>query len=264
VPERFRDRVTVITGAASGIGAETARRFAREGASVVIADLNAEAAEAVSREIRDASGRAEAAVVDVGDERAFAALLEELAGRHGRLDVLVNCAFAMVAGPLESLSTEDWRRCFEVTLHGTFFGLRAALRIMSSRGGGAIVNISSLAAQGGQASLGGYGAAKAGVENLTRSAAVEAAAAGIRVNAVAPGAVATAGTLAVYPEGTPQRRALEKLMPAGRLTQPHEIANAVLFLASDEASGINGQILNVDCGQSAVLGAPELEEGWGQ
>jgi meso-butanediol dehydrogenase/(S,S)-butanediol dehydrogenase/diacetyl reductase len=260
--DRLGGRIAVITGAASGIGAETARVFAREGAVVIVADLNRSGAEEVAGEIRAAGGRAAAAAVDIADETAFDALLERVASKHGRLDILINCAFQMVAGPIDTLSTESWQRCLEVTLHGTFFGVRAALRIMRAQKGGAIINVSSLAGQRGQAALGGYGAAKAALENLTRTAAVEGAAAGIRVNAVAPGAVATSGTLEVYPDGSPQRRAMERMIPAGRLLEPREIADAVLFLACDEASGINGQVLNVDRGQSISLGAPEIEEGW--
>jgi meso-butanediol dehydrogenase/(S,S)-butanediol dehydrogenase/diacetyl reductase len=260
--KRLDGKVAVITGAASGIGAETARLFGSEGATVIVADVNGEGAEAVVGEIRGASGRAEKAVVDIGDPQGFEALLKRVAAEHGSLDVLVNCAFRMVAGPLESLSTEDWHRCLDVTLHGTFFGVRAALRLMRAQQRGAIVNFSSLAGQGGQASMGGYGAAKAALENLTRTAAVEGARAGIRVNAVAPGVIATSGTLEAYPEGTPQRRAVEKMVPTGRMIRPREVANVVLFLASDEASGVNGQVINVDSGQSASLGAPEIEEGW--
>ena len=254
--------MAVITGAASGIGAETARLFGREGATVTLADINGDGAKAVADEIRSSGGEAERVVVDVGDSAAFEALLERVAAEQGSLDVLVNCAFRMVAGPLESLTTEDWHRCLDVTLHGTFFGVRAALRLMRAQRRGAIVNFSSLAGQGGQVSLGGYGAAKAALENLTRTAAVEGAAAGIRVNAVAPGVIATSGTLEVYPEGTAQRHAAEKMVPTGRMTEPREVANVVLFLASDEASGVNGQVINVDSGQSAALGAPEIEQGW--
>ena len=110
--------------------------------------------------------------------------------------------------------------------------------------------------------MGGYGAAKGAVENLTRTAAIEAAAHGVRVNAVAPGAVATPGTLEVFPAGSAARAAMEALMPSERLLEPIEIAHAILFLASDDASGVNGHVLNVDCGQSTALGTPALEEGW--
>ena len=110
--------------------------------------------------------------------------------------------------------------------------------------------------------MGGYGAAKAAVENLTATAAIEAAPFGVRVNAVAPGAVATAGTLSVFPDGSEERAAMERLMPTGRLLDPVELAEAALFLASSEASGVNGHVLNVDSGQASQLGTPELQEGW--
>ena len=259
---RLAGKTVAITGAASGIGAETARLFAGEGARVAVLDIDEAGARAVAGGIGERGGRAQAVAVDVADAQAFEAALDGLAQEHGRLDALVCCAFRMVAGPLETFSVEDWHRCMEVTLHGTFHGVRAALRIMREGGGGSIVCFSSLCGQFGAASMGGYGAAKAAVENLVRTAAAEAGEHGIRVNAVAPGSVATEGTRSVYPDGSPQRRAMEALIPTGRLMEPEQVAEAALFLASDAASGVSGQVLNVDGAQSAALGAPELETGW--
>jgi malonate-semialdehyde dehydrogenase (acetylating)/methylmalonate-semialdehyde dehydrogenase len=187
VGDRLAGKIAFITGAASGIGAATAGLFAREGAHVVLADVNKADAERHAAGFRGKGGSAEALQVDVSDPSAFGEALEAVALEHGRLDILVCCAFRMVAGSLETLSPEAWQRCMEVTLHGTFFGVRSALGIMKRQGGGAIVCFSSLCGQRGQASMGGYGAAKAGVENLTRTAAVEAAPHRVRVNAVAPG-----------------------------------------------------------------------------
>ena len=260
--DRLIGKTAFVTGAASGIGAATAECFAGEGALVFVADVDESGAEAVASLVQGRGGRAEALRLDVSRPDDFGDALEGVARNHGSLDVLVNCAYRMVAGAIDTLSPEDWLRCMEVTLHGTFYGVSSALRIMKPQGSGAIVNFSSLCGQRGQASMGGYGAAKAAVENLTATAAIEAAPFGVRVNAVAPGAVATAGTLSVFPDGSEERAAMERLMPTGRLLDPVELAEAALFLASSGASGVNGHVLNVDSGQASQLGTPELKEGW--
>jgi meso-butanediol dehydrogenase/(S,S)-butanediol dehydrogenase/diacetyl reductase len=209
----------------------------------------------VVREIAASGGRAEAHTADVSDEVALAALVQGVARRHGRLDVLVNNAFQMVAAPLAEMTTTDWHACFRVTLDATFFGIRAALPLMSAAGGGSIVNVSSTAGHAGQAYLAGYASAKAALENLTRTAAVEGAAAGVRVNAVAPGVIATEGTEAAF-AAPGARRAMERLIPLGRFGRPDEIAAPILWLASDEASFVTGAVIVADGGQRASLGAP--------
>ena len=259
---RLRDKTAFVTGAASGIGAATAQLLAQQGAHVYIADIDEKGAQAIAAEVHARGDSGKAIQLDVSDAHEFGKALELVARDQGQLDILVNCAYRMVAGAIDTLSVEDWLRCMEVTLHGTFFGVSAALRIMKEQGTGSIVNFSSLCGQRGQASMGGYGAAKAAVENLTTTAAVEAAPYGVRVNAIAPGAVATAGTLSVFPVGSPDHAAMEAIMPNGRLLEPIELAQAALFLSSDEASGVNGHVLTVDSGQSVKLGTPELESGW--
>jgi meso-butanediol dehydrogenase/(S,S)-butanediol dehydrogenase/diacetyl reductase len=257
---RLDGKLAIITGAGSGIGAATARRFAAEGARVVLCGRRSGPLEALVQELTRAGLAAEAVPADVADEAQVEALVREGAARHGRLDVLVNNAYQLKAGAVEGLSTADWRQNFLTTLDAVFFGLRAALPLMRARGSGAIVNVSSTAGLAGQAGLAGYASAKAALENLTRTAAVEAAPFGVRVNSLCPGVIATEGTLAAFSDPR-RRRAMERAIPAGRFGAPEEVAAAALFLASDEASFVTGATLVVDGGQRASLGAPVLDAG---
>ncbi len=211
--------------------------------------------DAVTKDIASAGGRGEAFALDVADEAALGELVRETASRHGRLDVLVNNAFQMVTAPLAEMTTADWHACFRVTLDAAFFGIRAALPVMSAAGGGSIVNVSSTAGHAGQAYLAGYASAKAALENLTRTAAVEGAAARVRVNAVAPGVIATEGTEAAF-AAPGARRAMERMIPLGRFGRPEEVAAPILWLASDEAAFVTGAVIVADGGQRASLGAP--------
>jgi meso-butanediol dehydrogenase/(S,S)-butanediol dehydrogenase/diacetyl reductase len=255
--DRLAGRVAVVTGGGTGIGAATARRLAREGARVVICGRRRGPLDAVAGELE----AAEARVVDVTDERAFTALLADTRERHGRLDALVNNAYGMAAGMLAETSTADWHATFRATLDSAFFGLRAALPLMAARGGGSIVNVSSTAGHAGAAGIGAYASAKAALENLTRTAAIEAAAHGVRVNSVAPGVIATEGTLAAFAE--PKARAsMQRAIPLGRFGEPDEIAAAIAFLVSDDASFVTGACLVVDGGQRATLGAERIADDW--
>jgi meso-butanediol dehydrogenase / (S,S)-butanediol dehydrogenase / diacetyl reductase len=258
---RLSGKVAIVTGAGSGIGAATALRFAREGARVVLLGRRIEPLERVAAGIARAGGVAETRSVDVTDEAAFAAAIDDTARRHGRLDVLVNNAYGMVAGTLERASTADWHATFRATLDSVFFGVRAALPRMAAQGGGAIVNVSSTAGHAGQAGIGAYASAKAALENLTRTAAVEAAPHGVRVNSVAPGVVATENTVAAFADPR-ARAAMERCIPLGRFGNPDEIASGIVFLASDEASFVTGACLIVDGGQRASLGAVQISDDW--
>jgi meso-butanediol dehydrogenase/(S,S)-butanediol dehydrogenase/diacetyl reductase len=255
--ERLRGKVALVTGAGSGIGRAIALRFAAEGAAVVVNDLVADAAQRVAKEIEAASGRALAFPGDVADPRQVEAAVRFATTQFGRLDVLVNNAAAVVPGPVESLSDDDWRRTQSVTLDGVFYGIRAALPVMAAQGAGSIINISSGAAVAGEPGLGAYGAAKAAIVNLTKTAAVENAARGVRINTILPGPIETPPLLAAV-EATGGRAGWERQIPAGRLGKPEEMAAVALFLASDDASYVHGAAIIADGGVAARTNSPRF------
>lgn len=248
---RMQGKMAFVTGGGSGIGAATAQRLAQEGATVVVCGRRREPLDEVVAGIVAAGGKAEAVVADVSDEAGFTAALEAAAQRHGRLDVLVNNAMAYTWGSIEEMSTADWRANFATSVDGTFWGTRTAMRLMKGKGG-AIVNVSSICGQLGTPWMSGYSAAKAAIDNFSRAAAAEGAPHGIRVNVVIPAVVETPATAGMLADEA-SRRNTEKLIPMGRVGQPEELANAILFLASDEASYITGASLPVDGGRSSVL-----------
>ena len=276
MPGRFDDKVVLITGAASGIGAATARRFAREGARVVIADVNEKGAREVADEIRGIAVRA-----DVSDPADVDAMVARAVEAFGRLDVLHNNATLVETGPLVTLSLEGWNRTLAVNLTGTFLGIKAATPVMRRQGGGSIVNTASISGLAGDYGLAAYNAAKAGVVNLTRVAALELARYRIRVNCVCPGGIATPLLGSVIGDNEPvphwrtasggaprmtaaqQHRYRDRLAqahPLGRLGTAAEIAAVVTFLASDEASFVTGAALVADGGVMAHTGIPSARE----
>lgn len=245
---RLAGKVALVTGGGSGIGAATVRRFRSEGASVVVADIDVGAAEAVAAEPGPA---AMARPLDVRDEASWLALIASIERRFGALHVLVNNAG--IVGPMEGqtpedLSLDEWRRIAAVDAEGVFLGCKSAIPAIARSGGGAIVNISSIAALRPTPGLIGYGAAKASVRQLTQSVALHCARRklGIRCNSVHPGIVRTAMFEAAFDAEERARRTAE--VPLGRLGEPDEIADAVLFLSSDEARYITGAKLVVDGG----------------
>ncbi len=247
----MQGKVAFVTGAGTGIGAATALRLAQEGATVVICGRRQAPLDEVVAQIQAAGGKAEAVQADVSDEAGFTAAIEAAAQRHGRLDVLVNNAMAYSWGSIEDTSTADWHSNFSTSVDGTFWGTRAAMKLMKARGG-SIINVSSICGLLGTAQMSGYSAAKAAIINFSRAAAAEGAAQGIRVNVVIPAVVETPATAGMLSDEA-SRQNTEKLIPMGRVGQPEELANAILFLASDEASYITGAALPVDGGRSAVL-----------
>lgn len=249
--DRLKGKVAFVTGASMGIGAATARRFAAEGAIVAICGRRLELLQKVVAEIEAAGGTAEAVQADVSVEAQIVSAIEAVAQRHGRLDILVNNAAAYTWGALADMSTEDWRANFTTSVDGTFWGTRTAMRLMQERGG-AIVNLSSVCGTLGTAMMSGYSAAKAAIINFSRAAAVEGAASNIRVNVVIPAIIETPATAGMLADAA-TRRGTEQIIPMGRVGQSEELANAILFLASDEASYVTGAALPVDGGRGAVL-----------
>lgn len=248
---RLQGKVALVTGGGTGIGAATAIRFAQEGATVVVCGRRQAPLDEVVAQIQAAGGKGEAVQVDVSDEQGFTAAINAVAQRHGGLDVLVNNAMAYSWGSIEDTSTADWHSNFATSVDGTFWGTRAAMKLMKARGG-SIINLSSICGLLGTASMAGYSAAKAAIINFSRAAAAEGARDGVRVNVVIPAVVETPGTAGMLSDAT-ARENTEKLIPMGRVGQPQELAHAILFLASDEAGYITGAALPVDGGRSAVL-----------
>lgn len=249
--KRLEGKIAFVTGGGSGIGAATAERFAQEGATVVICGRRKQPLDEVVARIKAAGGSAEAIVADVGNEAQFVGALEQTAKKHGGLDILVNNAMAYTWGGIDGMTTADWHANFSTSVDGTFWGTRTALKLMGAKGG-SIVNISSICGTLGTPYMSGYSAAKAAIINFSRAAAAEGAAAGIRVNVVIPAVVETPATAGMLADEA-SRKNTEKLIPMGRVGQSSELASAVLFLASDEASYVTGAALPVDGGRSAVL-----------
>ncbi|CUB00180.1 SDR family NAD(P)-dependent oxidoreductase [Comamonas thiooxydans] len=249
--KRLEGKIAFVTGGGSGIGAATAERFAQEGATVVICGRRKQPLDEVVARIKAAGGSAEAIVADVGNEAQFVGALEQTAKKHGRLDILVNNAMAYTWGGIDSMTTADWHANFSTSVDGTFWGTRTALKLMAGKGG-SIVNIGSICGTLGTPYMSGYSAAKAAILNFSRAAAAEGAPAGVRVNVVIPAVVETPATAGMLADEA-SRKNTEKLIPMGRVGQSGELANAVLFLASDEASYVTGAALPVDGGRSAVL-----------
>lgn len=248
---KLHGKVAFVTGGGSGIGAATAHRLAAEGATVVICGRRKEPLDEVVAAIVARDGKAEAVVVDVGNEAQFVAALEDTAQRHGHLDILVNNAMAFTWGAIESTSTADWHANFATSVDGTFWGTRTAMKLMKGRGG-AIVNLSSICGTLGTPWMAGYSAAKAAIMNFSRAAAAEGAPDNIRVNVVIPAVVETPATAGMLADEN-SRRTTEKLIPMGRVGQANELAAAIAFLAGPDASYITGAALPVDGGRSAVL-----------
>jgi NAD(P)-dependent dehydrogenase (short-subunit alcohol dehydrogenase family) len=242
-------RAGVVTGGGSGIGRATALELAAAGARVVVADVAGERADTVAREIADAGGDARGVAADVTDPDACAALVAACVEAHGSLDLAVNSAgttgtpASVVGYPLDA-----WRATMAVNLDGVFFSMRAVLEVMVPAGTGAIVNVASGAGLVGFAGLPAYVASKHGVVGLTKSAAIECARSGVRVNCVCPGSARTP-MLEGFMGGDPKvERAMAAGAPIGRLATPEEIAHAIVWLCTDAASYMVGHALAVDGG----------------
>jgi NAD(P)-dependent dehydrogenase (short-subunit alcohol dehydrogenase family) len=246
---RLRDKIALVTGAAGGIGAATARRFAREGAAVAINDAKPEGLEAVAGEIRAAGAKALVLPGDVTKKADCERIVQEVSRTFGRLDILINNAGINRDAMAAKMTEEQWDAVLSVNLKGTFLCAQAALPGMRERGWGRVVNTSSIGSLGniGQAN---YAASKAGVIGLTKTLALEYAKYGVTVNAVAPGPVMTA-MLAGVPDAIRERIVAQ--VPVGRIASPDEIAGVHVFLASDDAAFITGQVIFADGGMSVGI-----------
>lgn len=246
----FTGKTALITGGASGMGAACAREFASAGANVVIVDLNGPLAKTVAAEI----GAQEPIIGDVSDSAFCNQAVQTALARHGRLDILVNCAGLIHRAAALGTSDENWRRVMAVNVDGVFFMSRAAVAPMKKQGRGVIVNFGSIWGNVGAAGVVAYCTSKGAVHNLTRAMALDHVKDGIRINAVCPGEVNTpmlASGRATPPTPEDLKKLGETVVPMGRLADPVEIARVVVFLASDGASYMTGSMVTVDAGYTA-------------
>jgi meso-butanediol dehydrogenase/(S,S)-butanediol dehydrogenase/diacetyl reductase len=255
---RLADKVALISGAASGIGEATARTFAREGAKVVIADINVEGGERVAEEIRHANGAAAFVRADVLDTASIEGMVAFTVETYGRIDILHNNAQVTSGGRIGELELDAWKRGIDGGLTSYWYASKLAVAHMLAQGGGAIVNTASVSGLAGDFGLGTYNAAKAAVVNMTRVFAIEYARKNIRFNALCPGPIGTPPLRAMETRAPEVIDPIKEAIPMGRLGTPQEMANVALFLASDEASFVTGAAYVADGGLYAHSGMPSL------
>lgn len=256
---RLDEKISIVTGAGSGIGRASAIEFAREGAFVVVNDLSEDAAVETVAQIEGAGGRAIARPADVTDPKQVDELVQRTAAEHGRLDVMYNNAGGAVPEPTHAMSVEAYRKVIALNLDSAFFGSQSALRVMLEQRSGCILLTTSGAGLAAVLHFAAYGAAKAGIVNLGRSIAAEYGPFGIRANVIAPGPMDTPAVAAVLEQRQGAREQIESQVPMRRLGTPEDIATTAAFLASDAASFVTGATIPVDGGVAGMLNSPELE-----
>jgi NAD(P)-dependent dehydrogenase (short-subunit alcohol dehydrogenase family) len=249
-------QVAIVTGGSDGIGLATAALLVRRGATVVICGRRQEQLDIASAHIEGEGGKVEAVQLDVTDFPAFEGLIQDVAARHGRLDMLVNNAMSVHYAPISKLTLDHWRKDFAVNTEAVFVGTKAAMAVMAKQGKGSIVNISSTTGIRAMANYASYSASKAALIQFTAVAAMEGALQGIRVNAIVPGQVNTAATADFALKAPELAAKTAGAIPMGRGGKPEELAEAIVFMLSDAASYITGVALPVDGGKSAQLYIP--------
>jgi NAD(P)-dependent dehydrogenase (short-subunit alcohol dehydrogenase family) len=243
--------VVLITGALTGIGRAAALAFSREGSRVVVSGRHEDAGQALAAELREFGGKAEFIRADVRREDDVRNLIDQTVARFGLLDAAVNAAGTEgKPGPVTEQTSDSYAATFDTNVLGTLLSMKHELRVMLAQRSGSIVNVSSTYGHAGTPNASVYAASKHAVEGLTTSAALEVAGSGVRVNAVAPGPTET-GMLDRFTGNAARKAGLVSTVPLGRVGQPDEIANAILFLCSGQATFITGHVLSVDGGKSA-------------
>ena len=246
----FIDKSVVITGGAAGMGAASAREFAKGGAKVTIVDINERLAQKVAAEI----GAHDPMIGDIGESHFCNNIIESTIERHGSIDILVNCAGTILRANSEDTTDEDWERIMSTNVNGVFFMSRAAIGPMKKRGKGVIINFGSIWGSVGSPGVVAYCASRGAVHQITRAMALDHAREGIRINAVCPGEVNTP-MLSSGRKSPPTQKDLQKLadetIPMAPLAEPEDVAKVVVFLASDDSSYMTGAMVTVDAGFTA-------------
>lgn len=247
----LKNKVTIITGAAQGIGFACAERFARDGAKVILSDVQEEKGAAAAQSLRDAGHETQFVACNVGDKSQVDALVKNVVSQYGKLDVMISNAAILRIGDILEIEEEDFDDVLNINLKGFFLVCQAAAKQMAKQGSGAIINMSSIQANITNPNLLSYAVCKGGIKQLTVAMALALADKGVRVNAIGPGSIGTDMVKQLMVDDK-ARKTIMSRTPMGRLGEPEEIASVAAFLASDEASYITGETINVDGGRMGL------------
>lgn len=257
--KRFEGKVAIVTGASLGIGRSTALQLAAEGAHVIGCSRRKPKLDELESRIVDAGGQFTGYALDVNDAQAVESFVEEVIAKFGRLDVLVNNAPSVKGGMIQHTSLDDWQANFKASVDSVFIACKAALKVMYKQRSGSIVTVSSVSSLRAGMAAGGYSASKAAVNHFTSCIAMEAAPYNVRLNVVAPGSVKTPGLDAATQKNDAMLDKIAGAIPMQRHAEPEEIAEAICFLASDQASFITGVTLPVDGGKTPQMYIPDFD-----